>query len=91
MARVRLQCFGTKGGLVWPESLVLGETNRVPWTLKVDETPKRQPHLDEIFQFALAVRNGLPSPVPVEESLNVIRILEAFYRSGKAQREVAVE
>jgi len=27
----------------------------------------------------------------VDESLNVVRILEAFYRSGQERREVAVE
>lgn len=88
---VRLQCYGTFGGLTWPESAIVGETNRVPWSLRLDEVPTTAPHHAEILQFAQAVRDHLPSPVPVEESLNVIRILEAFYHSGKLGREVTVE
>ncbi|HEX5269061.1 MAG TPA: Gfo/Idh/MocA family oxidoreductase [Gemmataceae bacterium] len=87
----RVQCYGTRGGLVWPDGLVVGETNRVPWDLKLSEVPDKGPHDEEILAFATAVRDGLPSPVPVEESLNVVRILEAFYRSGQERREVPVE
>jgi predicted dehydrogenase len=88
---VRLQCFGTRGGAIWPDGVVIGETNRVPWDLKLNEVPTLAPHHEEILAFATAVRDGLPSPVPVDESLNVVRILEAFYRSGQERREVAVE
>jgi predicted dehydrogenase len=88
---IRLQCYGTRGGLVWPEGVIVGETNRAPWSLRLDDVPKVAPHHEEILQFALAVRDGLPSPVPVNETLGVIRILEAFYRSGQLKREVPVE
>src|SRR5262249_45731911 len=88
---IRLQCFGTRGGMVWPEGAVAGETGRVPWDLKLNDVPKVEPHHEAILAFATAVRDGLPSPVPVDETLNVVRILEAFYRSGQERREVAVE
>jgi predicted dehydrogenase len=88
---VRLQCYGTRGGLVWPDGVLVGETQRVPWDLKLNEVPKASPHHEEILAFATAVRDGLPSPVPVDESLSVVRILEAFYRSGLERREVGVE
>jgi predicted dehydrogenase len=87
----RVQCYGTQGGLLWPDAVLIGETNRVPWSLRLDEVPETLPHHEEIRHFARAVRDGLPSPVPVDQSLNVIRILEAFYRSGQAKREVPVE
>ena len=73
------------------EGVLVGETNRVPWTLRPDDSPKGQPYYEEILAFALAVRDKLPSPVSTEEVLNVIRILEAFYRSGKEKREVGVQ
>ncbi len=86
---IRLQCYGRHGGFVWPDNIVVGETNRVPWTLRPDETVKSTTgHHEEILQFALAVRDELPSPVPVAESLDVVRILEGFYRSAEAKREV---
>ena len=85
---VRLQCFGTQAGLIWPDGIVTGETNRSPWTLRLDEVPQTSAYQDEITQFALAVRDGLPSPVPVDETLQVIRILEGFYESAAQKREV---
>jgi predicted dehydrogenase len=88
---VRLQCYGTRGGLVWPDGLMVGETNRAPWTLRPEEAPAANAHAEAILHFAIAVRDGLPSPVPVEETLQVIRILEGFYRSAQLKKEVALE
>jgi predicted dehydrogenase len=85
---IRVECLGTRGGVVWPDGTLAGETNRVPWDLRLHETPATPPHLAEIQAFALAVREGLPSPVPVEETLAVVRILEALYESAQAGREV---
>jgi predicted dehydrogenase len=87
----RLQCYGTRGGAVWPDGVVAGETNRAPWDLRLEDLPKASAHHEEILQFALAVRDGLPSPIPVEESLNVTRMLEAVYRSAQTRREVVLE
>jgi predicted dehydrogenase len=88
---IRLQCYGTRGGSVWPDGIVAGETNRAPWDLRLGEVPKTSAHHEEILQFALAVRDGLPSPIPVEETLNVTRMLEAVYRSAQSRREVVLE
>jgi predicted dehydrogenase len=87
---IRVQCYGTHGGAVWPEGVLTGETNRVPWNLRLEEVPQTTAHHEEILQFALAVRDDLPSPVPVEESLQVVRILEAFYQSAREGREVTL-
>jgi predicted dehydrogenase len=87
---VRVQLFGDRAGLTWPDGLVVGETNRVPWELRPSEPPKVAPHHEEILRFAEAVRDGLPSPVPLAESLAVIRMLEAVYRSAELAKEVAV-
>jgi predicted dehydrogenase len=88
---IRLQCYGTRGGLTWPDGIVSGETNRVPWETRVKESPKNSGYAEEVYQFADAVRCGKPSPVPVEQSLNVARILDAIYQSGRERREVPVE
>jgi predicted dehydrogenase len=85
---IRLQCFGERGGLVWPDGIVVGETNRTPWDLKAHEAPRGFGHQEEIRQFAAAVRDGSPSPVPAAQTLNVTRILEAFYLSAECGREV---
>jgi len=88
---IRLQCYGTRGGLTWPDGIVSGETNRVPWETRVKESPKKSGYAEEVCHFAEAVRCGTPSLVPVEQSLSVVRILEAIYRSGREKREVPVE
>jgi predicted dehydrogenase len=87
---VRVQCFGDRAGFIWPDGVVVGETNRVPWELRPGEPVKVVPHHEEILRFAEAVRDGTPSPIPVEESLAVIRILEGVYRSAELQKEVAL-
>src|SRR5262249_48290397 len=86
----RVQCFGDRGGFVWPDGVLAGETRRTPWDLRLSEPPARAVHHEEIYQFALAVRDGRPNPVPVEASLKVVRILEALYRSAEIKREVSV-
>jgi predicted dehydrogenase len=88
---IRLQCYGTRGGLTWPDGIVSGETDRVPWETRLQEAPKSAGYAEEVRQFAEAARRGLPSPVPVEQSLNVARILDAIYQSGREKREVNVE
>ncbi len=87
---VKVQCYGTRGGLVWPEGVLVGETERSPWDLRLTDTSRNPAHHDEIWAFAEAVRDGKPSPIPVEETLRGIRVLEAFYRSAEERREVAV-
>jgi predicted dehydrogenase len=87
---VKVQCYGTRGGLVWPEGVLAGETARAPWDLRLCDTSRNPAHHDEIRAFAEAVRDGKPSPIPVEETLRGIRVLEAFYRSAEERREVAV-
>jgi predicted dehydrogenase len=85
---IKVQCFGKRGGLIWPDGVIFGETNRVPWDLKLADTAKPSSHYEEILCFAEAVRDGLPSPIPVSETLKTIRILEAFSRSSELRREV---
>jgi predicted dehydrogenase len=45
-------------------------------------------HAEQIRAFARAVREGLPAPVPVEQTLPVIAILEAIGESARLGREV---
>jgi predicted dehydrogenase len=87
---VRLQCFGTRGGIAWPDGQLIGETNKVPWNLHVEEIGRDDPYFAEIDDFARAVQDGLPSPVPVEQTLPVIRILEGMYQSARTKAEVAL-
>ncbi len=85
---IRLQCCGTRGGLLWPDGVIASETDGIPWDKQLRDKTGSPPHHEAIRQFAEAVRDGKPSPVPVAETLNVIRILEGLYRSAETKREV---
>ncbi|MFO7634834.1 MAG: gfo/Idh/MocA family oxidoreductase, partial [Caldilinea sp.] len=49
-----------------------------------------EPHAPECMPFARAVYEGLPSPVPPEQSLQVMTILDAIYRSQVEGREIVL-
>ena len=72
---MRVQCFGDTSGLIWPEGVLVGETDRVPWTIRLDKSDERSGFDEQMLRFATAVRDGLASPVPVEQTRTVIRIL----------------
>ena len=48
-------------------------------------------HALECIEFARAVAEGAPSPVPAEQSLQVMGILDGIYRSQKEGREVDID
>ena len=50
-----------------------------------------EPHALECIEFARAIAEGRPSPVPPEQSLQVMSILDGIYRSQREGREVAIE
>jgi predicted dehydrogenase len=92
LARVWL--YGTEGGCEWPAAEFIStdyatrqQYNR---TLQITQD-SMEPHALECVEFARAVAEGLPSPVPAEHSLYVQTILDGIYRSQVAGREVAVQ
>jgi predicted dehydrogenase len=85
------QLYGKNAGVKWPTgeyasvvggALVDGKINAL--------TGLHAAHSEEILAFADAIRHGKPSPVPVEQTLKVISILEAIVESGKTGREVVL-
>jgi predicted dehydrogenase len=88
---IRVQCYGTQGGLLWPEGTLTGERDQVPWTMTLEPGDDKIAYLSEIRAFADAILQGKPSPVPVEETLDGIRILEALYESARLGREVRMD
>ncbi len=85
--------YGTKAGAHWPRCEIY-ETNTTlkqhyDRTIKLTEERLR-PHHQEIVDFARAIVNGRPSPVPAEQSLQVQQILEALYKSQESGCEVRI-
>lgn len=87
----RIVLCGTEAGAEWPALTVHGEKAG-----SVTDTQLSFPddhvggHQSEILAFSRAILEGGPSPVPAEQSLTVMRILDGIYRSYEAGREVKV-
>jgi predicted dehydrogenase len=85
--------YGTEGGCEWPKAEFMSSNHATRQfynrtiTLTQD---KMEPHALECVEFARSVAEGLPSPVPPEQSLYVQTILDGIYRSQAAGREVTV-
>jgi predicted dehydrogenase len=86
------QLFGTEGGVKWPA----GEFASVQggsFTQGTVTAPCKveRPHTEEIKAFHDCVVNHKPSPVPWTETIKVIAILEAIYKSQEQGKEVAIK
>ncbi|MFH1571525.1 MAG: Gfo/Idh/MocA family oxidoreductase [Gemmatimonadota bacterium] len=88
---MQMWLYGTKGGLHWPRCEVLETDYRTRQfynrAIKLAHEGL-EPHAQECADFARAVAEGGPSPVPAEQSLQVLTILDGIYRSQKAGSEV---
>lgn len=91
---MQMWLYGTDGGSHWPSCQILDSNNET--MQQYNRTPKLFPpgleaHAQECVEFARAVAEGGPSPVPAEQSLQVLKILDGIYRSQKAGGEVRLD
>lgn len=89
----KLWLYGTEGGLEWPADVIVQSnyaTRQLLTTSLGATTDTMEPHALECVEFAKAVAEDLPSPVPAEQSLMVQTILDGIYRSQEAGAEVKV-
>ncbi len=85
--------YGTEGGCHWPSTKILEtnyETKQFSNRFLQLTQDKMEPHALECVAFAKAITEGAPSPVPAEESLQVLQILDGIYRSEREGGEVRV-
>jgi len=87
----KIWLYGTEGGCEWPnaEFFSTNYTTKqlVNRTIQLTQD-SMEPHALECVEFARAVVEGLPSPVPPEDSLAVQVILDGIYRSQASGKEV---
>jgi predicted dehydrogenase len=88
---MQMWLYGDKGGSHWPANELLWTNNetRQQFNVQLQNAAQGAPHAKECMAFAEAVQSGGPSPVPAEQSLIVLGILDGLYRSAKAGAEVA--
>lgn len=88
---MKMWLYGNEGGAQWPKCEIL-QTNydtQQLYNRSLQLTKDlAEPHAQECIEFAQAIVDGAPSPVPAEQSLQVMQILNAIYESQKTGREV---
>jgi predicted dehydrogenase len=85
--------YGTEGGLEWPSDTLMTSNYATKQLLTATlgaTSDTMEPHALECVEFAKAVAEGLPSPVPAEQSLMVQSILDGIYRSQEMGAEVKI-
>ncbi|MEM6313156.1 MAG: Gfo/Idh/MocA family oxidoreductase [Planctomycetota bacterium] len=88
--------YGDQGGAIFEDNaLKLLTTDNVARQMHdTDVRPMNtgiRAHAAECIAFAKAIVDGGPSPVPPEESLAVIAVLDGMYQSTRDQREVVLD
>ncbi len=88
---MQMWLYGTKGGVHWPQNelLTTNYNTQRQHTTQLNPMPGgMEPHAAECVAFAAAVAGGKPSPVPAEESRDVMSILDGLYQSAERGGEV---
>ena len=88
---MQMWLYGTEGGSHWPQCTIYQTNNAAKQlhnrTLQLTDN-LTEPHALECIEFAQAIVDGAPSPVPAEQSMQVMQILDAVYQSQASGREV---
>jgi predicted dehydrogenase len=88
---MQMWLYGSQGGSHWPKCEIYQSNNETRQlynrTLKLTKD-LLEPHAQECVEFAQAIVGGAPSPVPAEQSKQVMTILDAIYQSQKVGGEV---
>jgi predicted dehydrogenase len=90
---MQMWLYGEKGGSHWPVNELYTTDNKTQqhFNTEIVNAHGDEPHAKECMVFAEAVKKGKPSPVPAEQSLDVIAILDGLYRSAKSGKEVRLK
>jgi predicted dehydrogenase len=91
---MQMWLYGTEGGCHWPKGEFLStnyETKQLYNNVIKFTKDVMEPHAFECYEFARAIAEGGPSPVPPEQSLQVMTILDGIYSSQREGREVRLE
>ncbi len=91
---MQMWLYGTRAGSHWPKCEFY-ETNyalKQQYNRQLKLTADLlEPHAQECVEFAQAIIDGAPSPVPAEQSMQVMTILDGIYRSQRSGHEVTLE
>lgn len=90
---LQIWLYGDQGGCHYPSASFLSSNHQTRQhynkTLMVT-ADVMEPHAFECVEFARILREGGKSPVPPEQSLSVMAILDGIYRSQSEGREIVL-
>lgn len=92
-----LWLYGTQGGAEVHNTRLYTSDNDLRQRYDIQLTSFATPFADlngqgaKCYDFAKAIAEGSPSPVPPEEALNVMAILDGLYESQTTGREVVLQ
>jgi predicted dehydrogenase len=81
---------GKKASIRWPSGHFHTVINRTLIDGVVLPHSGRHAHTEEILAFSKAIREKLPSPVPIDQTIIVIGILEAIMKSSQLNQEIVM-
>ena len=90
---MQMWLYGTKGGSHWPNCEIFQSDNATKQHYNrtlMNTRDQLEAHAQECVEFAQAIVDGAPSPVPAEQSMQVMAILDGIYRSQKSRKEVKI-
>ena len=82
--------MGTEGGCEWKPIKIFKEQHQTLVDMTPVFLPQNNMHEGEINDFADAILNDKPTPIPGEEGLMVTKILDAIYKSSDEGKEVPI-
>jgi predicted dehydrogenase len=83
--------FGTSGGGQLNPIQIFTEENGTLFDVTPVHLPEVKTHHREIELFIEAIRNDTQVPVPGEQALEVMKMLDAIYESSERDREVKIK
>ena len=84
-----LRLFGTEAGLYFPEMVLYSQLDGAIADTKIGGvTDPVFAHTRAIQAFYNCIVSDLPSPVPADQNIDVLRVLWALYQSSQSGREV---
>jgi predicted dehydrogenase len=92
-ANFRVWLYGSRGGAALPDGEIYSTNphTNLQHDLKLKPEGGSNAHAAECIAFADAIAWGKPSPVPAEQSLAAVAILDGIYRSTTTRKEVTLE
>jgi len=93
----KLWLYGNEGGAVYPDSMLYTSDNTLKQRYDTKLTVAEDPEIEgggnaqKCIEFAKALAEEAPCPIPAEEALYVMQILDGLYQSHETKREVVIQ